>query len=514
MASKGSLSPSYSARLSSSPVKKSKARVPVSPSSLCKAPPDDRLVPDPLSQGPPNYTLSKSSSSVRRRLLFIDDDNDDGTTYKHEVGNEEAVPGYVPRPESDARGSENSPLGDYERLCSTLMYQELFERKGLKSLNGSARRKNLPFSEIVAGDLSPSSGKLTSDSPCFAHEPVSEATMKTLSAAYTRPDRVIPTKPEKVLYVPGIFDDYYLNLMSWSKDNVVAITLESGTYLWNVETNIPEEVFLATDSETSLGFSPSEPSLLAVGTDSGSLVIHDIQNPCAPVPVSAWELESCGMIGTLDWSQNGSLLACGTKSGSIGLIDHRVAHKPVSFMGSCTGSGHAQDVCGLKWNPQGSLVASGGNDDLVMVWDVRNSASPLKIFTGHCAAVRALAWSPHVRGQLVSGGGTTDKTIRFWDTNTLTSLGKLDAGSQVCGLHWSSLANEIVSTHGFSQNHVKIWDAKTRGGIAVLCGHTSRILYLAVSPDERKILTGSPDESLCFWNLYPVSPSSLSDSFR
>ena len=39
--------------------------------------------------------------------------------------------------------------------------------------------------------------------------------------------------------------------------------------------------------------------------------------------------------------------------------------------------------------------------------------------------------------------------------------------------------------------------------IAVLTGHTFRVLYLAVSPDGRTIVTGAGDETLRFWNVFP-----------
>jgi WD40 repeat protein len=37
--------------------------------------------------------------------------------------------------------------------------------------------------------------------------------------------------------------------------------------------------------------------------------------------------------------------------------------------------------------------------------------------TEHTAAVKALAWSPHKNSLLATGGGSTDKTIKLWDTN-------------------------------------------------------------------------------------------------
>ena len=39
--------------------------------------------------------------------------------------------------------------------------------------------------------------------------------------------------------------------------------------------------------------------------------------------------------------------------------------------------------------------------------------------------------------------------------------------------------------------------------IGVLNGHTSRVLYMAMSPDSQNIVTGAGDETLRFWNIFP-----------
>jgi len=44
--------------------------------------------------------------------------------------------------------------------------------------------------------------------------------------------------------------------------------------------------------------------------------------------------------------------------------------------------------------------------------------------------------------------------------------------------------------------------------LASLTGHTYRVLYLAMSPDGSKIVTGSGDETLRFWRLFPKSRAS------
>ena len=39
--------------------------------------------------------------------------------------------------------------------------------------------------------------------------------------------------------------------------------------------------------------------------------------------------------------------------------------------------------------------------------------------------------------------------------------------------------------------------------VSELTGHTSRVLFLAASPDGETIVTGAGDETLRFWNVFP-----------
>ena len=91
--------------------------------------------------------------------------------------------------------------------------------------------------------------------------------------------------------------------------------------------------------------------------------------------------------------------------------------------------GHKQEVCGLKWSYEDQQLASGGNDNKLMVWNVKKLDQPQFKFKNHQAAVKALAWSPHQHGLLVSGGGTADRCIKFWNTLTGHEVGSYDTGS-------------------------------------------------------------------------------------
>ena len=70
----------------------------------------------------------------------------------------------------------------------------------------------------------------------------------------------------------------------------------------------------------------------------------------------------------------------------------------------------------MKWSSDNNYLASGGNDNIVFVWEPRMNKYVGKL-SEHSAAVKALAWSPHKTTLLATGGGSTDKSIKLWDIN-------------------------------------------------------------------------------------------------
>lgn len=137
------------------------------------------------------------------------------------------------------------------------------------------------------------------------------------------------------------------------------------------------------------------------------------------------------------------------------------------------------------------------------MWNTATSNTPVQTYSDHIAAVsclfryfsqavfqlpcitspliqqvKAIAWSPHQHGLLASGGGTADRCIRFWNTLTGQPLQSVDTGSQVCNLAWSKHSNELVSTHGYSQNQILVWKYPSLVQMAKLTGHSYRVLYL------------------------------------
>lgn len=84
----------------------------------------------------------------------------------------------------------------------------------------------------------------------------------------------------------------------------------------------------------------------------------------------------------------------------------------------------------MKWSHDDRELASGGNDDMLLVWNLHLQKTVHR-FSEHNAAIKAITWSPHQHGVLASGGGTADKCIRIWNTINGDMLRSLNTGSQV-----------------------------------------------------------------------------------
>lgn len=69
-----------------------------------------------------------------------------------------------------------------------------------------------------------------------------------------------------------------------------------------------------------------------------------------------------------------------------GAILHNDVRKPQHVVAqSCY---HQSQVCGLQWSPDGSKLASGGDDNLVCVWKASSPSEPMHLLEGHKAAVK------------------------------------------------------------------------------------------------------------------------------
>ena len=313
--------------------------------------------------------------------------------------------------------------------------------------------------------------------------------------------RKISKTPYKILDAPSLQDDFYLNLIHWSQKNQLAVSLGQAVWIWNGDTSDVYKFAFKDDAEdieySSVQWDPKG-NLLAVGDFAGKLEIWDVNDNRKLRTLSGHS----DRVDCLSW--NGNLISTGSRDGTILTRDLRSQNDYIMKY-----EGHKEEVCGLKWSNNGQQLASGGNDNRMFIWGIRKLEAEAK-FKEHLSAVKALAWSPHQQGLLLSGGGYTDKSIKIWNTLSMTLINSIQTDSQVCNMLFSRNSNEFVSTHGLYGNQIIVWKYPELLKICVLDGpqgHTERVLYLSDSPNGENIVTGASDETLKFWKIFPSKVS-------
>lgn len=317
--------------------------------------------------------------------------------------------------------------------------------------------------------------------------------------------RHIASAPERILDAPDMLNDFYLNLLDWSSTNQLAVALGPCLYVWDAVSGNIELMCELPDEDNNITSVKwmQDGSHIALGTAFNDVQMWNVERK---KQVRSMKGHSA-RVGSLAW--NNCILSSGSRDSTIFHHDVRIAQHHIATL-----RGHEQEICGLSWSPDGTQLASGGNDNMACIWDV-NGTEPLHVLRESQAAVKALAWCPFERNLLATGGGTADRHIRFYNSQTGSVLNSIDTKSQVCSLQWSAREKEIVSSHGFSQNQLCVWKYPTMALVGELTGHTSRILHTAVSPDGTTVCSAAADETLRFWKVWePQAEKKLKSTKR
>ena len=82
----------------------------------------------------------------------------------------------------------------------------------------------------------------------------------------------------------------------------------------------------------------------------------------------------------------------------------------------------------MTFSPDGTLIASSGFENDVLIWDWQTQNVPSTILTGHTVSVFSLAFSEDMSTLFVAEG---DGVIRIWDVKTWLPRCKITAGHPI-----------------------------------------------------------------------------------
>ncbi|KAJ5637690.1 hypothetical protein N7490_007569 [Penicillium lividum] len=211
----------------------------------------------------------------------------------------------------------------------------------------------------------------------------------------------VPPKPFRILDAPYMRDDFYCSTLAYSfTSGVLAVGLAQCVYLWSegyIVDRPPFGEYHPSNYVTSLSFSSENGgrSILAVGRQSGQLSLWSVSEERVRFEISHPNGISCVSFkprtsqrpseGFQSLEINAETLAVGDEIGNIWYysVEWPEIHTKWSWTGCMTLmakiSAHSQQVCGLAWSPDDRFLATGGNDNVCMLFDLHEILSPPQV---------------------------------------------------------------------------------------------------------------------------------------
>lgn len=162
-------------------------------------------------------------------------------------------------------------------------------------------------------------------------------------------------------------------------------------------------------------------------------------------------------------------------------------------------------VTAVQFADAGDQVYSGGLDNTIKVWDLRQNDEPALVMRGHSDTVTGLRTSPD-GSHLLSN--SMDNTLRVWDMRPYAPQNrcvKVFTGHQhtfeknLLRCDWSADGHQV--TCGSADRNVYIWDATSRKLMYKLPGHNGSVNDATFHPKEPIIASASSDKSIYLGEL-------------
>ncbi|CVL11245.1 related to vegetatible incompatibility protein HET-E-1 [Fusarium proliferatum] len=160
--------------------------------------------------------------------------------------------------------------------------------------------------------------------------------------------------------------------------------------------------------------------------------------------------------------------------------------------------GHDRAVFSVAVSPDNQLIASGGWDEKVKIWELETGLCRHTL-EGHYHDIHSLIFLPD--GETLA---SASRTIKIWDTKTGLCLQTLeDHDEDVSSLASSPGGQHLVS--GSNDSTIKIWSWKTGKCVKTLEDHSGEVTSMAFSPDNQCLVSGSTDGTVKIWDMKSFS---------
>jgi WD40 repeat protein len=168
---------------------------------------------------------------------------------------------------------------------------------------------------------------------------------------------------------------------------------------------------------------------------------------------------------------------------------------------------HQDEITGLIYSADNSILVSSSHDKTVSVWDTR-SESCRKHLIGHKDVVNCVDISGD---STLIASGSDDKTIRIWNTMSSQQL-RIFKGSKsrVKSIKFDLPNSLLISGH--KNCTIRVWNVTSGTCTATLFGHTHSVASVLVTPCNTRFFSASENE-IMVWDMIALQQRSRPSVF-
>jgi molecular chaperone DnaK len=240
-----------------------------------------------------------------------------------------------------------------------------------------------------------------------------------------------------------------------------------------------------TETVTALAFAPGD--LLASGSTDQTI---RLRTPGREDSVRVYQAGTT--VRNIAFSSDGSLLAWGGDDQQVHLWAAGTGTEVVAPF-----SGHDAAVLAVAYAPDDSILATAAGT-IVRLWDPVDG-TVRAVLTGHTADILALAFSPD-SSRLVSS--SADHSVRVWDPQLHICHRAFSKHPDCIRAVAFSPTGELIAS-GDDDGYVRLWiprNPETDDEFGPLSGHSGCVRALAFSPDGTLLACGD-DSQVLIWGL-------------
>lgn len=216
----------------------------------------------------------------------------------------------------------------------------------------------------------------------------------------------------------------------------------------------------------------------------------------------AVHLDRRGFVGLSTFAASAALLLAGcasparrasaTPRPTAGPIATKAVPTAAPVAGGCDSLwAHNGSIYALAFSPDGALLASGGSDNRVKLWEVAGG-SLVRELEGHTSDAYSVAFSPD--GTLLASG-SGDNSIKLWRVDTGQVVREFEGNtSDVYSVAFSPDGTLLAS--GSANGMVGLWRVADGSLVGELLGPTDGAYCVAFSPDGALVASGGSDENV------------------